>query len=466
GAFFRFAGLFENTFTADEALFAMWARYIATWRDPLLFEVPTAVDKPPLLFYLQGLFYPLQGPVEWAARLPNFLSSLMLIPLVGTMGYKLTKGNAARGWLAAAIVAFSPLAIQFSATAFTDPLLTFLVTIAVWHSVTNRELLQKSALWLGIAFWSKYQAILFVPLVWLMLWGYDVRKWDWRKLIRWSAVFGGCLVALFAWDAVSGGGIDLVSRQVSSYGGVTFTPAAELLPRLWEWVKLSLYVPGPAFLGVILILTTWWQGPAKIFTTPYEYLQGAFSALIVFIAGFLLFHWLINIQPWDRYLLLLVPVFALTVATFPRQLNLPYGCQKQRVWAIFLSLLFLTQAVLASNAFFPVGGRPDNDGGAAAIAQTIIDEPYGTVLYDHWYSWHWRYHFFWKGVYVEWFQETEDLVDNLEAFYDPNASEVRYLALRVGDPFAAQIESALKAEGYRLELAAAEGRIELYVIRK
>ena len=68
GAFFRFPGLFENTFAADEALFAMWARYIATWRDPLLFNVPTAVDKPPLLFYLQGLFYPLQGPVEWAAR--------------------------------------------------------------------------------------------------------------------------------------------------------------------------------------------------------------------------------------------------------------------------------------------------------------------------------------------------------------------------------------------------------------
>ncbi|RMG96345.1 MAG: glycosyltransferase, partial [Chloroflexi bacterium] len=67
-AVFRFRALFANTFHADEALFASWARLIAVWRDPLL--VTQAVDKPPLLFYLQAVFYPLFGPVMWAARLP------------------------------------------------------------------------------------------------------------------------------------------------------------------------------------------------------------------------------------------------------------------------------------------------------------------------------------------------------------------------------------------------------------
>ncbi len=75
----RLPGLFANTFSADEALFATWARYIATWRDPLL--LTQLVDKPPLAFYLQALFFPFFGPVEWAARLPNFIAGLLLIPL-------------------------------------------------------------------------------------------------------------------------------------------------------------------------------------------------------------------------------------------------------------------------------------------------------------------------------------------------------------------------------------------------
>ena len=36
GAALRLRGLFANTFHADEALFASWARLIAVWRDPLL----------------------------------------------------------------------------------------------------------------------------------------------------------------------------------------------------------------------------------------------------------------------------------------------------------------------------------------------------------------------------------------------------------------------------------------------
>ena len=79
GAALRLRGLFANTFHADEALFASWARLIAVWRDPLLLTQP--VDKPPLLFYSQALFYPLFGPVEWAARLPSLLASLLLIPV-------------------------------------------------------------------------------------------------------------------------------------------------------------------------------------------------------------------------------------------------------------------------------------------------------------------------------------------------------------------------------------------------
>ena len=77
----RLPGLFQNTLFADEALFATWARLIAALWDPFLLQQP--VDKPPLLFYLQSVPYSLMGPVEWAARLPNLLASVLLVPLVG-----------------------------------------------------------------------------------------------------------------------------------------------------------------------------------------------------------------------------------------------------------------------------------------------------------------------------------------------------------------------------------------------
>ncbi|MBK9613698.1 MAG: phospholipid carrier-dependent glycosyltransferase [Dehalococcoidia bacterium] len=128
-AVFRFHALFANTYHADEALFATWARFIATWRDPLL--LTQAVDKPPLLFYLQALFYlyPVLGPTEIAARLPNFIASILLVPLVGVWAWRLY-GDEVTAVLAALLLALSPFAIQFSATAFTDPLLTFWLVAA------------------------------------------------------------------------------------------------------------------------------------------------------------------------------------------------------------------------------------------------------------------------------------------------------------------------------------------------
>ncbi len=162
----RWRGLFANTFHADEALFASWGRLIGLWRDPLL-QTVGVVDKPPLLFYMQGLFFPLVGQVEWAARLPNFIAGLVLVPLTAVLAYQLTADRRA-SLTAALLVALSPLAIQFTPTAFTDPLMTTLVMAGLVAAVGKRP--SWAGWWLGLAVATKYQAVLFVPLV-LGLWG-------------------------------------------------------------------------------------------------------------------------------------------------------------------------------------------------------------------------------------------------------------------------------------------------------
>jgi hypothetical protein len=75
--------------------------------------------------------------------------------------------------------------------------------------------------------------------------------------------------------------------------------------------------------------------------------------------------------------------------------------------------------------------------------------PYGTVLYDHWYSWHWRYQLFDKGVYVSWFPHPTALVDELMAFgRDGN----RHLLALPDDLAAEPVKRAVTEAGFELLL--------------
>lgn len=245
----RLPGLFANTFHPDEALFASWARLIAVWRDPLL--QTQAVDKPPLLFYLQALFYPLLAtPAGFPARLPNFIASLLLLPLTGRAAWQLYRDPLA-AVAAVALVAFSPLAIQFSSSAFTNPLLTTWLLAAVVASSAPGPYRRRawwSGLFWGLALATKYQALLFLLLLlglaWLARW--PGRAWGW-----WLAGFAPAGALLLLWDGLRPGGFSLWHNQFSSYGGLRLAWSWELWPRLAAWANLSRYqlaIPWPLLL--------------------------------------------------------------------------------------------------------------------------------------------------------------------------------------------------------------------------
>ena len=73
---------------------------------------------------------------------------------------------------------------------------------------------------------------------------------------------------------------------------------------------------------------------------------------------------------------------------------------------------------------------------------------YGTVLYDHWYSWHWRYQLFDDRVYVSWFAHADALLADLAAFGD--AGPLRAIALPASAA-ARPVVRRLAESGYRLE---------------
>jgi VCBS repeat-containing protein len=113
-----------------------------------------------------------------------------------------------------------------------------------------------------------------------------------------------------------------------------------------------------------------------------------------------------------------------------------------------------------------MGGQPGADQGAAQIATYLQDAPYGTVLYDHWYSWQWRYHFFYKGVYVSWFPHGQALAEDLAVFgRDGNAHYV-VLPSTARNRFAASqpIIRAIEQAGFTLHPVAHADNITLYQI--
>lgn len=454
----RFHGLFANTFEADEALFASWARLIAVWRDPLLQS--QVVDKPPLLFYLQALFFPLFGPFEWAARMPNFIASLLLIPLSGLLAWKLFRDEMIVV-LVAAFVAFSPLAIQFSATAFIDPLLTFLLTAVLAVVASHRrkfnngleanledpsqkEDLEQSWIFLpgfmaglifGLAVMTKYQAWLFLPLVI----GLGIfNGWRWAEWRSWLLGMVPLVILLIVWDVVQDGQLNLIGRQLTSFGGLRISWSWELWPRLEAWGRQWSYLLDSPVLIFAIILT------APLFLAllidEHNRLTAVDLLFIVFLVAYFVFHWFLAIPVWDRYVLPVLPLVGIILGRYVwRTINFIRPALPQRpgnwllsqriIWLVPLILLIL-QAPSVLKAYrgeLPIGGGPTADSGASLIAAELDNSPHGTVLYDHWYSWQWRYHLFDQNVYVNWFPSPEDLAEDLAVF--GHTDDKRYIVL-------------------------------------
>lgn len=430
----RLPGLFANTFTTDEALFSSWGRLIGGG-DALL--ASQLVDKPPFLFYCQALFYALLGsPAGWVARLPNFVAFVLLVPLVGRLSYQLY-GDEMAAVGGVILLALSPFAIQFSASAFTDPLMVAL-GVASLVAVFGRRPVSAGLLF-GLALATKYQAAFFLPLSLLL----GVRAaWRGGEWGRWLGAVGAIGLAVGLWQMARPGQSPLLVLQWAQYGGTRLIWSWELWPRLQGWATLSSYFTGSVLFAIPLFLLPLHPRNDRLW--------------LVWLVGYGGLHWLLAIPIWDRYLLPAVPILAVAAG---RGLSLLF--KKRVTYVVLLGLLLGLgrPAMLAGNGAWPIGASPLADGGAAEIASLLAEAPYGTVLYDHWYSWQWRYYFLHRGVYVSWFYDPAGLVSDLQLFYD--SAQARYVVL----PNSAEsrpVTFALQQAGFSLNLVHRATAMSLY----
>jgi 4-amino-4-deoxy-L-arabinose transferase-like glycosyltransferase len=474
-AAFRTSGLFHNTFHADEALFATWARLIAVWRDPLLAN--QLVDKPPLLFYLQAMFYPLMGPEMWVARIPSFIASLLVIPMTAVLAWKLYR-NEFTMVLAAAFITFSPMAIQFSASGFIDPLMTFLVVSSLAatagyvpgtsnHAVSNTKAPGRltptyAGVLYGLALASKFQAVLFLPLVLGLALSSSWKKSEWT---RWSAGLLPIIGLLIIWQVARGAESNLIETQFRSYGGVRLAWSWELWPRLQEWAELWRQIIGSQVLEFMVLLSI---PPFVALLIEQRDRSATLDRLFtLYVVAYLALHWFLALPVWDRYLLPLLPFIGLVLARFvwrvvmfawptiSETLKLQLDISKLTIGVLVVFFALQAPAVIeAYRGQLPVGTSPGADEGAAEISGYLVDEPSGTVLYDHWYSWQWRYHLFDKRVYISWFPHPDSLVEDLRVFAGDGSD--RYLALPNSDQ-SAPVRRMLDETGFSLTPVATTG---------
>jgi 4-amino-4-deoxy-L-arabinose transferase-like glycosyltransferase len=433
-------------FHPDEALFASFARAIAVWRDPLLAAAP--VDKPPLLFYLQAICYPFLGPKEMAARLPNLFASLVTVALTykvtARLAFSAEDSSHHGGWragvLAALLAALSPLAVAFGATAFTDPLMVTWAMASLLAASSARP--GWAGFWLGLGLATKYQAALFLPLVGGLV-CLQTRSSGARRVSTAWARFGGGAAgpagAVVIWELVRTGRFSLVGSQVASYGAARLLLPEEWGPRLIEWVGLARYLIPPPWLAVLLALALAWtlgrRPPPLLLTAGW-------------VVGYFLVHWLMNIHPWDRYLLPVVPVVGLMVGQAVAGLAdrlLP--ALARGLLPVVVGVLLLPAAIGAAGGALPIGGDHGTFDGIEQIGAFFADYPYGTVLYDHWLSWELRYYLFDSRVYVSWFPDARTLIRDLQAF---GADPPRFLVIPAWESPGPLLQPARSA-GFDLE---------------
>lgn len=459
-ALLRAVPLLENRFHPDEALYASFARLIASGRDPLLSGV--IVDKPPFSMYLNALSVLLFGGNEFAARLPNLFASIISVALVFALARRLYDSPTAHlaGW----IFALSPFAILFSITVFIDPLMTALVLWGLWaasHPATKVAATPSQTrlrgLAFALAFAAKQTALIFLPLALafslLNLPPAANLKQALRRLLATARPILIALllsaIVIFGWDFLRHAPTGFWAQGYSDNVPNRLIRANEVMPRAQAWLDLLSYFTASSVLNLVFIFSL----PLLLFNALRSASRPALSDLLIinYLLLYLALYWLVPFAVWDRYLLPILPLCAILFARVFWQIaygvwqiahsllrlayrvspkfgiwSLGFGSLSLDLLPLLLCLFLINPALTAARSGYPIGGDHGAYEGIDDAARFIHTLPSSSVLYDHWLSWQWNFYLFDGPLYVAWFPTPDALAADLAAF---GRASPRYLAV-------------------------------------
>lgn len=385
-------------FREDEALYGYWAWLIYSRVDVMLRSAP--VDKPPLFPYLLAYLYDIFLPSEVAARLPSLMASFLSLPLLYAWTRDLFGHNTA--WRAMLFYAVMPLAVLLAPTAYMDALMVGFCLLAVWAAGRERPhpwgwaVVSGLALAAGIA--TKPFAILWLPLVW----GTAVllKRCSWRWGGFWLAGFAYPLWRWWGWEHLRGAPYTLTMGFLH-YGGLSLVPPQRWGERLLSWTNVAAASWGGAgILGLVVGLSLVGMGEFYPVGTPSPR-RGSLAWLWAWLLAVLLVFVGGTISVWDRYLLVLAPVWVVLAARGWQRLAM----RSSRITFLIVPIL-LWIALGSGRAAYPVGGDHGAYDGVDAVAAYIMAElPRGGVVYHHWLGWHFGFYLFGAPYDYRWWPD-------------------------------------------------------------
>ena len=300
-------------FHSDEAFFMTFARGAAVKGDWLL---SGALDKPPLSIYLGALSMMavgvtadaagvLQSDVyagEFAGALSNVLLALLFSALMMRLAWQRYR-DLSSAVFAGLLSATSPFLASYGAGAFTDMSLLFFALAAFYFAGRRRWIL--AGLALGLAFWSKQQAIFVAVFLALLLMGERARRRDW---LRFALPLGAALLALLAWDAARPEASIFLQAAANNAPDQLLAPPHTWLERLAHLLGAALWLPGPPALTLFLL------AGAALAAYRRPGLLKSDRGLMAAIGVYLAVHIVFGFRLYDRFLLLLLPLVILPVA--------------------------------------------------------------------------------------------------------------------------------------------------------
>lgn len=443
----------------DEALYGAWARLVASGRDPLL--LTPWIDKPPFSIYAGAASIAAFGPSELALRLPGMLASILAVAATFGLARRAYGGAAGEktACLAAELLALSPFAILFAPTAFTDPWLMLWLVCAAWAALARRGL--AAGLALGLAIASKQQGVLVAPLVIGLLLAPDVvalpasgqptpRQRPHAVLRRaLAALLGFALVfgPLTYWDSLRWHNRpSFWDRSLATYGRLGVTAPVEWPGRAAEWAAQLGYVFGLPVLSWLMLGLAVAVVMAAVRRRRER--EGQLDLIFgAYVAGYLALHVIITFQPWDRYLLPLLPLVCLLAArglvwcrdsslVFFRNplpafnpLRVTASTILRAVAALVLAGALGYGAWLGAVGRIPVGSDHGAYAGIREVAAFVRRQPSEAIIYHQSLGWYFDFYLFDAPQERRWFDTGQKLADDAGQTVQQEPGRPQWLAV-------------------------------------
>ncbi len=441
----RVAYIGVDSLHEDEAVYAYWARLIASGRDPLLLDV--LVDKPPIYLYLLAAAFKYIGTTEVIARFVNVLFSTITVAICYALVRRMYDANTAL--LAALFMALSPFNILFAPTLFTDPLLVLFVLAALWAVVLRRDF--AAGLLIGLATATKQHGWLFLPLVFGMQWARDklprekgrstLRPYR-SRYIQYVWVLAGVALVMLPtvwWDAQRWElRPSYFEQSARTYGGLHWTDFAEWRERGAAWRTLLSYITASRIMnwGLVITVPLWlWRRR----TNAYDLIWLSFGT------GLVAFYFFGQFSTWDRYLLGIVPIVAIITARVVLSFRAEHNnAAYPLIAAAVLAMLLIPGTFRAVRRDLPIGSDHWAYRGLDVAVHYVQENvPSGAIVYHNQLGWHLAYYLFDADYDLRAYTNALEVVDNY--LIDRQYPAPAYLLVATARPAAPLVTRAEEA---------------------